>query len=99
MLTPKERLVLQYLQADEGGETCAGISQALNTKGGKRWAAPALAALEKRGLAHRFGKAVSDNPPADIWHATDFDTECELEQALKESLARDPDFALHGGLV
>ena len=25
--------------------------------------------------------------------------ECELEQALKESLARDPGFALHGGLI
>lgn len=25
--------------------------------------------------------------------------ECELEQALKEALERDPDFALHGGLV
>lgn len=72
-LTKKQTLVLGYLHADEGGATCGEIGYALHGRvfaGIREWAGPALKALERKGLAHRFGKARGDGGTSAIWHAT-----------------------------
>lgn len=69
-LTAKERCVLQYLEADEGGATCAEIGLAVAPKetGAREWAGGTLRNLHRKGMAYTHGIAVGIEGRASIWH-------------------------------
>ncbi len=69
-LTRKERCILEYLDADEGGSTCAeiGLAIAPNPTSAREWAGGTLKNLHRKGMAYTFGIAVGIEGRARLWH-------------------------------